>query len=39
MMERLLNKLETWFIRVFKIKTKEQPDYLGYRASKKRTKR
>ena len=32
-------KLERWFIRVFKIKVKEQPDYLGYRASKKRTKK
>jgi len=29
--------LERWFVKIFKIK--EEPDYLGYRASKKRTKR
>jgi hypothetical protein len=39
MINQLLMKLERWFIRVFKIKVKEQPDYLGYRASKKRTKK
>ena len=39
MIERLLKKVETWVTRVFKIKAKEQPDYLGYRASKKQTKR
>ena len=39
MMERLLKRVETWVTRVFKTKSKEQPDYLGYRASKKQTKR